>query len=70
MQGFEVVRGKVRVHSRLIRKQTNSRPQQEVMVKYCGSKYLITKGVLDGIEEGVPRDIQNVYYIKEVFENE
>lgn len=70
MKGYRLLREKVRVNTRCIRKGSNLREQQEAIVKYCGSTYYIFKGVLDGVEESVKRDTQNMFFVPEIWEND
>lgn len=70
MHGYTVLREKVKVNSRLTRRETNTRVQQEVRVTYCSQKYIVTKGLLDGIEEVYNLPTQEIYFVKESFENE
>lgn len=70
MEGYRPLREKVKVNTRCIRKKSNLREGQEAIVKYCGPDLYILKGLLDGVEECVKRDIQNMYYVPDILEND
>ncbi|QXG07604.1 hypothetical protein [Erwinia phage Pecta] len=70
MDGYTLVSQPVLVEQILRRKGSNQREEQDVKVLYYSSKFIITMGLMDGIEEYVPTSHNNLYFEKETLEND